>query len=90
MSSPLLAFGRSAPTERRALAGYAWTRHLLVLNVLDDVRNRIELARPGEASWQVEPFDGAPDVWAVDVAAVDPDNARRLWTLSEVLLANAR
>src|SRR3546814_2772958 len=34
------------PTGRPALAGYAWTRSRLVLDVLDDVRNRIEVVAP--------------------------------------------
>jgi prolyl oligopeptidase len=74
------------PTEHRALAGCAWTRHLLVLNVLDDVRNRIEVARPGDDGWRVEPYEAVPDVWSLDVAAVDPDSCDDVWLVANDFL----
>jgi len=74
------------PTDRRALAGYAWTRHRLVLNVLDDVRNRIEVATRDGDAWRVEPLAGAPDVWSLDVAAVDPDTCDDVWLVANDFL----
>lgn len=38
-----------APTPSTSLAGYTWTAHRLVLNVLEDVRHRIEVLTPGAA-----------------------------------------
>jgi len=67
------------PTERRALAGYAWTRTCLVLNVLDDVRNRIEVARHDGSAWAIEGFERVPDVWSLDVSAVDADTCDDVW-----------
>src|SRR5690606_22081596 len=34
------------PTETTSLVGATWTRHHLVLNVLDDVTNRLEVLTP--------------------------------------------
>lgn len=75
------------PTERRALAGYTWTRSRLVLNVLDDVRNRVEVVRPDEdGSWQATPFTDVPDVWSLDVAAVDADSCDDVWLVGNDFL----
>jgi prolyl oligopeptidase len=70
------------PTEQRALAGSCWTRNRLVLNVLDDVRNRIEVARPDDGGWAVEPWTAVPDAWSLDVAAVDPDTCDDVWLVA--------
>src|SRR5690606_31284518 len=35
------------PTETSSLAGHTWTRHHLVLNILDDVTSRLEVLTPG-------------------------------------------
>ena len=34
------------PTERSSLASFAWTRSHLVLNVLEDVKNRLHVLTP--------------------------------------------
>jgi prolyl oligopeptidase len=75
------------PTQRRALAGYTWTRSRLVLNVLDDVRNRIEVVRPTEdGSWHADPLTDVPDVWSLDVAAVDADSCDDVWLVGNDFL----
>ncbi|KAF1721563.1 prolyl oligopeptidase family serine peptidase [Pseudoxanthomonas wuyuanensis] len=38
-----------APTEKTSLAGFAWTRNHLVLNVLEDVKNRLSVLTPSDA-----------------------------------------
>jgi len=78
-ASPTTVF---TPTEHRALAGYSWTRTRLVLNVLDDVRNRIEVARPTEGGWAVQPLDRVSDQWSLDVAAVDADTCDDVWLVA--------
>jgi Serine proteases of the peptidase family S9A len=47
------------PTERSSLASFTWTRSHLVLNVLEDVKNRLYVLTPGEGGWKREPFAGA-------------------------------
>src|SRR5690606_6623507 len=75
------------PSEHRALAGQTWTQTRLVLNVLEDVRNRIEVARPDpEGAWAAHPVRGFPDVWSLDVAAVDADACDDLWLVANDFL----
>jgi len=73
------------PTDRRALAGHTWTRHRLVLNVLDDVRNRLEVAAPPTEAlrgWHVTTLGDLPDVWSLEVSAVDPDTCDDVWLVA--------
>lgn len=75
------------PTERRALAGYAWTRSRLVLDVLDDVRNRIEVVTPADGGeWPATPLTDVPDVWSIAVAAVDADTCDDVWLIGNDFL----
>ena len=78
-----------APTPSTALVGAAWTRHHLVLTVLDDVTNRLEVHTPppGAGTWQQRPLDlagagtdwQAPRLASIGVGAVDPDESDDLW-----------
>ncbi len=63
-------FEASASTS---LAGFAPTRKHLLLNVLDDVKNRLYVLTPGDDGWQRRPLEGAPALGTVSVAAVDAD-----------------
>lgn len=79
-----LAGGRAfdvlfAPTPTTSLAGATWTRHHLVLNVLDDVKNRLHVLTPGPEGWAESPFVGLPDVGTVGVSGVDADESDELW-----------
>ncbi|WP_147653504.1 prolyl oligopeptidase family serine peptidase [Vulcaniibacterium gelatinicum] len=73
------------PTERTSLAGFAWTWHHLVLNVLDDVKNRLAVLTPpaadaaAGAEWTRAPFVGAPEFGTIGVSAVDPDESDAVW-----------
>ncbi|RPE79802.1 prolyl oligopeptidase family serine peptidase [Vulcaniibacterium tengchongense] len=67
------------PTERTSLAGYVWTRHHLVLNVLEDVKNRLSVLTPGAGEWKRGEFVGAPEFGTLGVAAVDPDESDAVW-----------
>ena len=60
------------PTDTTSLAGHSWTRHHLILNVLEDVKNRLSVLTPGRDGWTREPFAGAPAIGSVGVGAVDP------------------
>ncbi|HEV8692844.1 MAG TPA: prolyl oligopeptidase family serine peptidase [Lysobacter sp.] len=68
-----------APTERTSLASYSWTKNHLVLNVLEDVKNRISVLTPAAGEWKREPFVGAPTIGTVSVAAVDADESDAVW-----------
>ena len=73
-----------APSERTSLAGYTWTRNHLVLNVLEDVKNKLSVLTPPEQSaeegeWKREVFVGAPTFGTLGVSAVDEDHSDAVW-----------
>ncbi len=59
------------PTATTSLEDFTWTRNLLVLNVMDDVKNRLSVLTPG--TWKAEPLKGAPAMGTTSVSAVDED-----------------
>ncbi len=61
------------PTERQALAGFTATRHHVMINVLDNIRNRIEVLTHRDGVWHREPLPGVPALSTVWAYAVDPD-----------------
>lgn len=63
------------PSDTTALAGFEWTRNHLVLNVLDDVKNRLLILTPGGDDWKSKAMPGAPDIGTVDVSAVDDETS---------------
>jgi prolyl oligopeptidase len=63
------------PTETTALAGFAFTRNHLVINVLEDVKNRLYVLSPAGATWTRRPLLGAPDLGTVELWAVDPETS---------------
>ncbi|WP_109473319.1 prolyl oligopeptidase family serine peptidase [Ornithinimicrobium cavernae] len=68
-----------APTPTSSLAGYTWTRGHLVLNVLEDVTNRLQVLTPGADGFTSAPFPGAPEVGTTQVAAVDRVTSDAVW-----------
>ena len=87
LATPLNAFmaGRRgfdvlfAPTASTSLESFAWTRHHLVLNVLDDVKNRLSVLTPTAQGWQHGDFTGAPAFGTLGVRAVDEDESDAVW-----------
>jgi prolyl oligopeptidase len=63
------------PTPSSSLAGYTWTRHHLILNVLEDVDNRLTVLTPGKDGWKRKPFAGAPRFASCSVWGVDPEES---------------
>lgn len=68
-----------APTDTTSLAGYTWTKSHLVLNVLDNVKNRLSVLTPAAQGWQRSDFVGAPAIGTVGVGAVDSDESDAVW-----------
>jgi prolyl oligopeptidase len=66
------------PTDNSSLAGYTWTRDYLVLNVMEDVKNRLFVLKPGKM-WSKVPFVGAPTIGTVGVGAVDDEDSNAVW-----------
>ena len=67
------------PGERTSLESFAWTKSHLVLNVLDDVKNRLSVLTPGADGWKRDVFVGAPTFGTLGVSAVDADNSDAVW-----------
>ena len=63
------------PTATSSLAGASWTRHYLVLNILDDVKNALFVVTPGEGAWKREALAGAPLFSTVNASAVDDEES---------------
>ncbi|WP_246088552.1 prolyl oligopeptidase family serine peptidase [Phreatobacter stygius] len=66
-----------APTPTRALQQWVETRHGVVLDILDQVRSRVALARPEGGTWVETPMAGLADNAAISIAPLggedDPD-----------------
>ena len=63
------------PTETASLAGFSWTRNHLLLNVLDNVKNRISVLTPGGDGWSSARFAGTPETGALSAWAVDDEES---------------
>ena len=59
------------PTPSRSLAGVSATRNYMLVNVLDDVRNRVDVWRRTKNTWVQEPSIGGAGFRTISVAAVD-------------------
>ncbi len=70
------------PTDKSSLAAFTWTRDHLVLNVMEDVKNRLFVLTPGKGEWKRATFTGAPTFGTIDVQAVDPDESNAVWLVS--------
>ncbi len=67
------------PDDHAALAGYTWTKDHLILNVMEDVKNRLFVLTPGKVEWAKAGFVGAPTIGTVGVGAVDADDSNAVW-----------
>ena len=59
------------PSETTSLQSYGFTQNALYINVLDDVKSRVEVLWPKE-DWRREPLGGVPEFGDLGVQAVDP------------------
>jgi len=79
-----------APTERTSLAGFSPTRHHLLLNELDNVRNRITVLTRVRGAWRRAPLPGLPALAAVTATAVDDETSDDYWlTVTDFLTPTA-
>jgi len=67
------------PTETTSLAGATWTKNHLVLNVLEDVKNKLTVLTPGADGWARSEMTGVPALGTVAVSAVDSDESDAVW-----------
>ena len=72
------------PDAHTSLAAYAWTRHHLILDVLDDVKSRLDVLTPPshrstDGAWERAAMPGAPAMSSISVVDTDPDNSDEYW-----------
>ena len=67
------------PTDSTSLAGTTWTKNHVVLNVLDDVKNKLIVLTPSDDGWKESDFAGAPALGTIGVGAVDSDDSDAVW-----------
>lgn len=67
------------PTDSTSLAGTTWTKNHVVLNVLDDVKNKLVVLTPSNSGWKKSEFAGAPALGTIGVSAVDSDELDSVW-----------
>ncbi len=70
------------PTPTTSLAGHNWTRNHLILNVMEDVKNRLYVLTPGQPGWARRAFAGAPAFGTVSAWAVDDRESDAYWMTS--------
>lgn len=75
------------PTENSSLASFAPTKDHLILNVLEDVKNRIYVLTPEGDGWSKAPLLGAPEIGTVSVGPVDADESNAYWMTSSDYLS---
>ncbi|WP_106418926.1 prolyl oligopeptidase family serine peptidase [Salinicola tamaricis] len=62
------------PDARRSLEGFEWTRHYLVLDILEDVKHRFVRLEPrAEGEWARLALDALPATGEVGLSAVDDE-----------------
>jgi prolyl oligopeptidase len=64
-----------APSDNTSLAGSTVTRDHVVINVLEDVKNRLYVLTPGADGWTRMPLAGAPSFGTIGITAVDADES---------------
>lgn len=67
------------PSDTTSLVDATWTRNHVVLNVLDDVKNKLTVLAPQDGEWKRSDFVGAPALGTVAVSAVDADESDAVW-----------
>ncbi|WP_407317124.1 prolyl oligopeptidase family serine peptidase [Isoptericola halotolerans] len=81
------------PTPSTSLAGAAWTRHHLVVNVLDDVKSSVHVLTPpdpaedGGAAWSRSDLPVGGELLTVGVRAVSAVDSDDVWVTSSGYLS---
>ncbi len=63
------------PDARSSLAGFGATRDHFFINVLEDVKNRVYLVKPGAERWTRTPMPHLPEFGTVSISAVDDETS---------------
>ncbi len=63
------------PTDRKSLAGFSPTLNHVLLNELDNVRNRVYVLTRKDGKWTREPLPGMPEFGTVSASGVDDEES---------------
>jgi prolyl oligopeptidase len=63
------------PTDTTSFVGFSPTKNHFILNVLDNVKNRLYVLTYSEKGWQREPLKDAPGFGTVSASAVDAEES---------------
>ncbi|MER7560300.1 prolyl oligopeptidase family serine peptidase [Nocardioides sp. NPDC126508] len=78
------------PTAKTSLAGATWTRNHLILNVFEDVKNRLHVLTPSASGeWTRSEFPATDPVAAVGTRAVDAVESDEVWVVTSGYLTPA-
>jgi prolyl oligopeptidase len=73
------------PTSRKSLASVRGTRHFLIVNELDNVRNQLYLVDRSNGQWRRAPLE-VPSFGTVSAWGVDPNHSDDYWlTITDFL-----
>lgn len=79
------------PTERTSLAGYSGTRNHILVNVLDNVKNRIQVLTYSGGSWNRDTLPGLPEFGTINASPVDALESDDYWlTVTDFLTPTSR
>jgi prolyl oligopeptidase len=74
------------PAPRKSLAGYSPTRSAILVNELDNVRNRLYLLRHQGGAWTRTPLAGLPEFGTIRASAVDARESDDYWLTTQGFL----
>ena len=63
------------PSETTSLVGFSPTKNHFILNVLDNVKNRLYVLTHNDKGWAREPLKGAPSFGTVSASGIDPEDS---------------
>lgn len=63
------------PSNTTSLAGFSPTKNYFILNVLDNVKNRLYVLKHGDKGWSRKPLLGAPGFGTVSASGIDPEDS---------------
>jgi prolyl oligopeptidase len=70
-----------APDARTSLDDYRWTRHHLLLSVLEDVRTELRLLTPADGPWSTAPLPAAAALSTAEIFGTNQDDDE-FWTVT--------
>ena len=68
-----------SPSDTVSMSGMSFTQNHVVLELLDNVRSRIEVHTPGKKGWTKSAIPGLPEFGEISISAVDSRDSDDFW-----------